>query len=41
LITLLGTKVRISHKGGEGTIEIEYFSNDDFERVMELLRTIK
>ena len=41
LITLLGTKVRISHKGGEGTIEIEYYSNDDFERVMELLRTIK
>ncbi len=41
LITLLGTKVRISYKGGEGTIEIQYFSNDDFERVMDLLRTIK
>ena len=41
LITLLGTKVRISYKGDEGTIEIQYFSNDDFERVMDLLRTIK
>ncbi|MBC8322044.1 MAG: ParB/RepB/Spo0J family partition protein [Candidatus Marinimicrobia bacterium] len=41
LITLLGTKVRISHKEGEGVIEIEYFSDDDFERVMDLLRTIK
>ncbi len=41
LITLMGTKVRINHKGSEGTIEIEYFSDDDFERVMDLLRTIK
>lgn len=41
LITLLGTKVRISHKGGEGVIEIEYYSEDDFERVMDLIRTIK
>ena len=41
LITLLGTKVRISHKGSKGTIEIEYFSDDDFERIMDLLRTIK
>lgn len=41
LITLLGTKVRISHKGSEGTIEIEYFSDNDFERIMDLLRTIK
>lgn len=41
LITLLGTKVKISHKGSEGTIEIEYYSDDDFERVMDLLRTLK
>ena len=41
LITLLGTKVRISHKGYEGMIEIEYFSDNDFERIMDLLRTIK
>ena len=41
LITLLGTKVKISHKGSEGTIEIEYYTDDDFERVMDLLRTIK
>ncbi len=41
LITLLGTKVKISHKGSEGTIEIEYYSDDDFERLMDLLRTIK
>ena len=41
LITLLGTKVRISHNGSEGMIEIEYFSDNDFERIMDLLRTIK
>ena len=41
LITLLGTKVRISHKDSKGTIEIEYFSDDDFGRIMDLLRTIK
>ena len=32
LITLLGTKVRISHKGSEGTIEIEYFSEMQSKR---------
>ena len=41
LISILGTKVRITHKGTEGSIEIEYFSDEDFERVMDLLRLIK
>ena len=41
LITIMGTKVRITHKGSEGSIEIEYYSDEDFERVMDLLRTIQ
>lgn len=40
LISLLGTKVRIHHKGSAGTIEIEYFSEEDLERVLDLLRSI-
>jgi len=41
LISLLGTKVQIHHKGKSGIIEIEYFSEDDLERVLDLLRTIQ
>ncbi|MCH7612642.1 MAG: chromosome partitioning protein ParB, partial [Candidatus Marinimicrobia bacterium] len=41
LIGLLGTKVRIHHKGKSGTIEIEYYSEDDLERVLDLLRSIQ
>ncbi len=38
LKTSLGTKVSVSSKGdGSGKIEIEFFSNDDLERLMELL----
>lgn len=34
----LGTKVSVASKGnGAGKIEIEFFSHDDFERLMELL----
>ena len=34
----LGTKVSVSSKGdGSGKIEIEFFSNDDLERLMEIL----
>ena len=41
LITLLKTKVRI-HAGKEsGKIEVSYFSNDDLERIMDLLRTVE
>ena len=34
----LGTKVRLSDKGGKGTIEIDFFSYEDLDRLLELLR---
>jgi len=36
LISLLGTKVEIKHSGNKGKIEINYYSLDDFERIIEL-----
>lgn len=33
----LGTQVRISDKGGRGRIEIEYYSNEELQRLIELL----
>jgi ParB family chromosome partitioning protein len=33
----LGTKVKIIDKGGKGRIEIEYYSNDELERLIEIL----
>ncbi len=38
LVSLLGTKVEIKHSGSKGKIEISYYSLDDFERIMELLK---
>ncbi len=38
LIGLLGTKVEIRHAGGKGAIIINYYSLDDFDRIMELLK---
>jgi ParB family chromosome partitioning protein len=35
---LLGTKVRVTYKRGKGKIEIEYYSDDELERIIELLR---
>ncbi len=36
----LGTKVVISSKGkGTGKIEIEFYSHDELERLMELMNT--
>jgi ParB family transcriptional regulator, chromosome partitioning protein len=37
LIQALGTKVRIEHKGKKGKIEIEYYSLDDLDRLLEIL----
>ncbi len=37
LKTALGTKVKIHHKTNRGKIEIEYYSNDEFDRILELL----
>lgn len=33
----LGTKVSIQHKNNKGRIEIEYYSNEELERILELL----
>lgn len=33
----LGTKVRIAIKGKRGKIEIEYYSFDDLERIVETI----
>ena len=38
LISILGTKVEIRHSGNRGKIEINYYSLDDFERIIELLK---
>jgi ParB family chromosome partitioning protein len=36
---LLGTKVRLIDKGqGKGTLEVDYFSYDDLDRILKLLR---
>ena len=38
---ILGTKVQISHKkNNSGKIEIEYYSNEELERIMDLLESI-
>lgn len=37
LKTVLGTKVTIQHKNNKGKIEIEYYSNEDLDRILELL----
>ena len=34
----LGTKVSIGYKRGRGKIEIEYYSDEELERIVELLR---
>jgi len=41
LMELLGTKVRIAHRGKRGRIEIEYYSEDEFQRLLEKFRNIK
>jgi ParB family chromosome partitioning protein len=36
---LLGTKVRLTEKGGgKGTLEVDFFSYDDLDRLLKLLR---
>lgn len=40
LRTIFGTKVALKDKKGRGSIEISYFSADERERLLELLRTI-
>lgn len=40
--TILGTKVTVNHKkNNKGRIEIEYYSNEELERILELLESIR
>ena len=42
LKTIMGTKVNINHKGkGKGKIEIEYYSADEFDRIVEMIMEMK
>jgi ParB family chromosome partitioning protein len=34
----LGTKVRLADRGGKGTLEIDFFSYEDLERILAVLR---
>lgn len=39
---IMGTKVSINYKGkGKGKIEIEYFSPEEFERIVDMMKQIK
>lgn len=37
---ILGTKVNLEHKGKKGKIEIEYYSREELDRLIELLKTL-
>jgi ParB family chromosome partitioning protein len=34
----LGTKVRLTDSGGKGTLQIDFFSYEDLDRIVQLLR---
>ena len=38
LESILGTKVEIKYSGKKGKIEIHYYSLDDFDRIIEVLK---
>lgn len=40
LKTVLGTKVNLTQNGKKGKIEIEYYSREELERLIELLKTL-
>ena len=40
LKNILGTKVKIKNGKNKGAIEIEYYSNDDLDRIMGLINKI-
>jgi len=33
----LGTRVRVMDRGGHGKIEIEFYSNDDLSRIIDVI----
>jgi len=41
LVTLLGTKVKLKPRGKRGTIVINYYSAEDLERILDLLRSLQ
>ena len=42
MIDVMGTKVSVNQKGkGKGKIEIEYYSQDELERIFDLLMSIE
>ena len=42
MIAIFGTKVRLNHKGKNGgSIVVDYFSEDDLERILDLLRSVE
>jgi len=41
LITILGTKVTIHPRSSGGVIEVEYYSNDDLDRLLDLFSEIE
>jgi len=40
LIEILGTKVKLKAGKNNGSIEISYYSDDDLERIIELIESI-
>ena len=38
LVSVLGTKVEIRHSAGKGKIEISYYSLDDFDRIVDIIK---
>ena len=41
LMATLGTKVLIKHRGKKGKIEIEYYSLDDLDRLVQFVQKKK
>ena len=41
LIKIFGTKVNINGKASTGKIEIEYYSTDELNRLIDMLRSIE
>ena len=41
LQSLYGTKITINQKGRKGTIEMEFYSTDELNRLIDLLRTVE
>ena len=41
LKSILGTKVELIHQGKKGKIEIEYYSKDELDRLIDLLKSLK